>query len=103
LLIFTSSCTVSTKNVNNNGETGFFFKTKSKYVKINDENYTISIPKKANDEGKSVVKIKPKNGKTIEKELSQDEYSEIQEILKSNKNLSNENKKSIQKILNLNS
>lgn len=97
LLFVTLSCSVSTKNINNR-EPGFFFERKSKYFKVNDENYQISIPEKANDEGKIIVKIKPENGKKIEKELSGDEYSKIREILKSN-TLSDENKKAIRRII----
>ena len=102
LLLFILSCSVSTKNLNSNQETGFFFKTKSKYLKVSDENYQISIPKKANDNKELIVEIKPKGEKQIQKEISQDEYFKIQQILKSNINLTNENKKSIQEILKLN-
>ncbi len=97
------SCSVSTKDISSSEENGFFFKMKHKFTEINYENYQILIPKKLNNEGKAIVKIKDKTKGYIEKELNQDEHSRIQLILNSDNNLSEENKKSILKILNLNS
>ncbi|MCW0486374.1 hypothetical protein, partial [Riemerella anatipestifer] len=71
-------------------------------LKLNDENYQILIPKKSNDKGKFIVKIKSKNGEQNEKEINKEEYSKIQEILKSSDNLSSESKEEIRKILNIN-
>ena len=98
LLFF--SCKISTKNINHE-ENGFFFKTKSKYFKINDENYQISFPKNMSGEEKLTVKFKPQNGKKTEKIITQKEYLKVEEILKRNNPLSEENKKEIQKILKI--
>ncbi|MDY3345077.1 hypothetical protein PG326_05465 [Riemerella anatipestifer] len=102
LLLFLFSCKISTKNINNDGKTGFFFRTKSEYLELKDENYQILIPKKSNDKGKFIVKIKSKNGEEKEKEINKEEYSKIQEIFKSSDNLSSESKTEIRKILSIN-
>lgn len=103
LLILMYSCSVSTNDISSSEENKFFFKMKHKFTEINNENYQILIPKKLNTEGKAIVKIKDKTKGNFKKELNQNEYFRIQLILNSDNNLSEENKKSIIKILNLNS
>lgn len=101
IIFFTLSCSISTKNLKDR-EPGFFFERKS-IDYINYQNYQVLIPKKVDVNEKVTIKIKPENGRKIKKEITQDEYFSIQEILKSNNKLTDENKKTIQDILNLNS